>query len=129
MLVAYNKEYQKIVMGLLSFIPGLRDVHRLQREIDWSQSENHPIYLWKAPYSDQFVGVAVLEIGEEYVILRRLSFSPSERSGKNVYDFLSAIAQRYEHQRLMGTFATQPLVTNWARSAELQARREKFAKR
>ena len=31
-----------------------------------------------------------------YILLRRLSFTPSERSGKNVYDFLSAIAKHYE---------------------------------
>lgn len=116
MLVKYRKDYQKIVLGLLSFSPDLDNYDRLQEEIDWSNSAHQPIYLWRAPYSEQFVGVAVLEEGTDYILLRRLSFTPSERSGKNVYDFLSAIAKHYEPKRLMGTLATQPLVTNWARS-------------
>ena len=97
MLVKYRKDYQKIVLGLLSFSPDLDNYDRLQEEIDWSNSAHQPIYLWRAPYSEQFIGVAVLEEGTDYI-------------------FLSAIAKHYEPKRLMGTLATQPLVTNWARS-------------
>lgn len=123
MLVRYRDDYQKIVLGLLSFSPDLNNYDRLREEIDWNQSDVHPLYLWKSPYADQFVGVAVLEVGKEYVLLRRLSFTPSERSGKNVYQFLSAIADKYAPKRLMGTLATQPLITNWERSRDLRIKR------
>ena len=35
MLVKYKSDYKKIAMGLLSFIPGLKDVNRLEAEISW----------------------------------------------------------------------------------------------
>ncbi|HJA73679.1 MAG TPA: reductase [Candidatus Limosilactobacillus faecipullorum] len=124
MLVPYRKDYQKIVMGLLSFSADLPNYDYLQAEIDWSNLTHYPIYLWKAPYSEQFIGVAVLEVGDEYVLVRRLSFPPSERSGKNVYDFLTAIEQKYPNKRIMGTLDIQPLITNWARSSRYRVTKE-----
>ena len=79
MLVKYRKDYQKIVLGLLSFSPDLDNYDRLQEEIDWSNSAHQPIYLWRAPYSEQFIGVAVLEEGTDYILLRRLSFTLREK--------------------------------------------------
>ena len=113
MLVQFRKDYKKIVMGLLSFIPDLKDYQRLEAEVDWSQSDDRPIYLWKSEELDQFTGVGILEIGYKYVLVRRLSFSPSGRGRKAIFDFLSAIQERYPDRRVMGTMDNQPMITSW----------------
>lgn len=112
MLVKYRKDYQKIVMGLLSFIPSLNDVKRLNEEIFWSTADDHPIFLWQNQ-ENHFSGVVILEIGDDYVLVRRLSFTPSERTGRNIYSLLDAVAERYPNKRVVGTLANQPLITNW----------------
>ena len=46
MLVPYRKDYRKIILGILSFIPGLHDYDRVAEEVDWSLGVGNPIYLW-----------------------------------------------------------------------------------
>lgn len=116
MLVNYRKDYQKIVMGLLSFIPDLNEYDRLDEEIEWGTEPPRQIILWKNTNIDQFSGVVIIESGEDYILIRRMSFTPSERSGRNMYLFLSAIAEREPAKRVMGTLKTQSLVTNWRHS-------------
>lgn len=116
MLVNYRKDYEKIVMGLLSFIPDLREYDRLDDEISWGNERPRQIVLWKNTNIDQFSGVAIVEHGDDYILLRRMSFTPSERSGRNMYLFLTAIANQAPEKQVVGTLKTQSLVTNWQRS-------------
>lgn len=117
MIVPYQKNYQKIVMGLLSFQPDLHDYQRLQKELDWAvEARQTKILLWKDQNVDQFSAVMILQEGVDYILVRRVSFSPSERSGHSMYQFLSAVAKRYPKRRMMGTLAMQPLITNWQRN-------------
>ncbi len=116
MLVNYRKDYEKIVMGLLSFIPDRREYDRLDDEISWGNERPRQIVLWKNTNIDQFSGVAIVEDGDDYILLRRMSFTPSERSGRNMYLFLTAIANQAPEKQVVGTLKTQSLVTNWQRS-------------
>ncbi|MCH3922688.1 reductase [Limosilactobacillus sp.] len=118
MLVRYRKDYQKIALGLLSLIPELRDNHRFRDELDWALAEGRVVYLWKDQEDNHFIAVAILDVGDDYVLVRRLSFTPSERSGHNVYALLTAIKDEYPGCRLMGTMATQPLITAWGKANE-----------
>ncbi|EEW53349.1 hypothetical protein HMPREF0494_1493 [Limosilactobacillus antri DSM 16041] len=74
---------------------------------------DYPVFLWKDAEDNHFIAIAIVEEGAEYVLLRRFSFTPSERSGKNVFALLTALQDRYPGKRLMGTLKTQPLITNW----------------
>ncbi len=47
MLVNYRKDYEKIVMGLLSFIPDLREYNRLDDEISWENERPRQIFYGK----------------------------------------------------------------------------------
>ena len=118
MLVRYRKDYQKIAMGLLSLLPELRDERRFKDELHWALEEEDPIYLWKDQEDNHFIAVVILELGTDYVLLRRLSFTPSEQSGRNVYALLTAIHEEYPDRRLMGTLSTQPLITTWGKANE-----------
>ena len=115
MLIAYRKDYQKIAMGLLSLLPPFKDYHRLKAAIDWSGESDQLIYLWQNETIGQFTGIVVVSVGQDYVLVRHLSFTPSDRAGKNVFALLAAPQERYPQKRIMGTLTTQGVVTNWAR--------------
>lgn len=121
MLITYQKNFQKIVMGLLSFENDLQDYDRLKEEVKWGQQPGYQIFLWKKESLDQFIAVMIVQVGVDYVLLRRISFSPSERSGREMYRFISAVADKYPQKRMMGTLKTQSLVTNWQRDLHYQA--------
>lgn len=116
MLVRYRKDYQKIAMGLLSLLPELRTGNRFVEELTWATKQNREIYLWKDQEDNHFIAVIILEVKADCVIVRRLSFTPSERSGKNVFALLSAVHEEYPGKLLMGTLENQPLITSWRKS-------------
>lgn len=116
MLVNYRNEYKKIAMGLLSFIPDLKDLDHLNTEMTWYlESDRRPMYLWRND-DDHLIGIVCLEIGDDYVLVRRLSFTPSDRTGRNIFALLSAVHDKYPGCKLVGTIETQPIITNWGKT-------------
>lgn len=118
MLVRYRKDYEKIVMGLLSLVPELRNYNRFTDELTGALARHYPVYLWKDSEENHFIAVAIVEEGDNYLLLRRISFTPSERSGKNVFALLTALQEEYPGKRLMGTIRNQPLITTWEQNNE-----------
>lgn len=118
MLVRYRKDYEKIAMGLLSLVPELHDDNRFTKELEAAFAADLPIYLWKDQEDNHFIAIIILEEGDQYILLRQISFTPSERSGRNVYALLDAIREQYPQKRLMGTLKTQPLITIWEKNHE-----------
>ena len=45
MLVRYRKDYQKIVMGLLSLVPELHNYNRFTEELTAELDQHFPVYL------------------------------------------------------------------------------------
>ncbi|MEG2504803.1 MAG: GNAT family N-acetyltransferase, partial [Carnobacterium sp.] len=80
MLINYKNDYEKIMMGLLSFVPDLKEVSRLKAEINWYQAEeNRRLYLWSNEETTDFIGMLGIEIEPEMVLLRHISINPSFR--------------------------------------------------
>lgn len=118
MLVRYRKDYQKIALGLLSLVADLRKNNRFMEEMEWAVANDWPIYLWKDVDDSHFIGIIILELGDYYVLIRRLSFTPSERTGHNIFALLNAVHDQYPNKRLLGTLATQPVISMWERNNE-----------
>lgn len=118
MLVRYRKDYQKIVMGLLSLVPELHNYNRFTEELTAALDQHFPVYLWKDQEDNHFIAVVIVEEGDYSLLLRRISFTSSERSGKNVFSLLTALQEQYPGKRLMGTLRNQPLITTWERYNE-----------
>ncbi len=118
MLIRYRKDYQKIAVGLLTFRPELRGYHQALGALQMALDKHFQIFLWKDTDDNHFIAIAIVETGPHYALLRQLSFTPTERSGRNVFAVLTAIHEQFADVRLMGTLKTQPLISTWERSNE-----------
>lgn len=118
MLVKYKNDYQKIAMGLLSFIPDLKEFSRLEAEIKWYQDdENRVLYLWKDENKD-FTGIVGVEIGDDIVMLRQIALSPSARDQDVCFDILDALNSTYPNHKMMGNMDIAPMITKWEQRNE-----------
>lgn len=97
MLIRYKKSYEKIAMGLLSFIPSQKDLKVLQQTIkNYEENDNQQLFLWK---DDDIIGIIGIEIKDEEAILQHISVNPSHRKegvGKKMVQALKAlIGEKY----------------------------------
>jgi riboflavin biosynthesis RibT protein len=114
MLVEYKSDYQKIAMGLLSYVPDLKDMSRLQSELDWyEQEEGRKLFLWKSEETGDMAGILGIEDNEELVLLRHISINPSYREEGMAYRMLDALAEKVTPKKVTGTIETGALITKW----------------
>lgn len=120
MLVKYKNDYQKIAMGLLSFIPELKDVSRLESEITWYQDDDHrALYLWRNDHGD-FSGVVGVEFNDGIVMVRQIALSPSERNQSTYNKILNEVAHQYPDYKMMGSLDVASIITKWEQQNESQ---------
>ena len=113
MLYKYKKDYQKIAMGLLSFIAELKDISRLQSELKWYDAEdNRNLYLWKDDSND-FVGIVGIEENDDIVIVRHITVSPAVRNEGVSFKILDDLQNLYSEKKIMGNIETTNLITKW----------------
>lgn len=101
MLIRYKKNLEKIAMGLLSFMPTVKDVKTLQDIIKQYETDpNWHLYLWKD--DDDMIGVIGLKVNEEekQAIIQHLSVSPSHRNQGVGKLLISEIHQQYDQYQL-----------------------------
>lgn len=120
MLVKYKNNYKKIAMGLLSFIPDLKEFSRLESEIEWYQDdENRILYLWKDENSD-FTGIIGVEISDDIVVVRQIALTPAQRDTDIYYTILDELAAMYPDKKMMGSLDVAPIITKWEQKHEFE---------
>jgi riboflavin biosynthesis RibT protein len=79
MLIRYKHSYEKIAMGLLSFVPSEKDLKMLQQTIqEYETNDDWQLYLWKAEEDIVgIIGICLLEEG--YAEIQHVSVNPSHR--------------------------------------------------
>lgn len=93
MLLRYKKAFEKISMGLLSFMPQEKDVKKLLETIH--QYETNPdwhLFVWKK--DEDFVGIIGVRVHESNGIIQHISVNPSHRGegiGKKMVHSLPSI--------------------------------------
>lgn len=89
MLIRYKKNYEKIAMGLLSFVPSEKDLKKLVQTIkDYEANEDWHLFLWK---DEDIVGIIGVVVEGEVAKLQHVSVNPSHRSqgiGKKMIEAL-----------------------------------------
>lgn len=113
MLVKYRDSFQKIVMGLLSFIPELNNIDRINHELDWyAASDDRSLFLQKNQDGD-FIGLVGIEKQAPYLMIYHLAFIPQQQTSEHedeIFDFLS---DYYPDLQMMGTIETTPILAKW----------------
>ncbi len=93
MLIRYKRTYEKIAMGLLSFMPNQKDVKKLQQTVKQYETEpEHQLFLWKE--GEDIIGVIGLKMKDGTAELQHVSVNPSHRHqgiGKKMVDALKKI--------------------------------------
>ncbi|KRL99473.1 GNAT family N-acetyltransferase [Liquorilactobacillus satsumensis] len=113
MLYKYKNDYEKITMGLLSFIPDLKEFSRLKAEIKWySDDDDRCLFLWKNDTGD-FVGVIGVEATENVLMIRHIAVTPAERNEGVSFEMLSDLAILYPKIKMMGSIETAGLIAKW----------------
>lgn len=117
MLVIVRKDQSKIVMGLLSYSPGLADIAAVQREYDWYQSDDsRDILLWRDEDTHHFTVLLGVARAYNAIVIRHIVFSPEvldrqkHMLGKQIYEALKA---QYPDKVVMGSITTQKYVMAW----------------
>ncbi|WP_071395641.1 GNAT family N-acetyltransferase [Bacillus tuaregi] len=87
MLIRYKKTFEKIAMGLLSFMPNEKDLKKLQQTIkQYESDENWRLFLWKE--EEDIIGLlGGIWIDDSTIIIHHISVNPSHRRqgiGKNM---------------------------------------------
>ncbi|WP_456274174.1 GNAT family N-acetyltransferase [Bacillus sp. AK031] len=92
MLIRYKKAFEKIAMGLLSFMPQEKDLKKLQQTMqNYEQEDNWQLFLWK---DEDIVGLIGVVIESDSIEVRHISVNPSHRHegiGKSMLRTLSDI--------------------------------------
>ncbi len=77
MLIRYKKAFEKIAMGLLSFMPNEKDLKKLQQTMkQYETEENWQLYLWK---EEDIIGLIGVYKTDEILEVQHVSVNPSHR--------------------------------------------------
>lgn len=94
MLIRYKKAYEKIAMGLLSFMPNEKDLKKLQQTMkNYESEDNWQLFLWK---EEDITGLIGVVLTDDTVEVQHISVNPSHRYegiGKNM---LLSVKQIYQ---------------------------------
>lgn len=121
MLRRYRHEYEKITMGLLSYVPGLKDISNLKNEMNWyqSDSEKRKLFVWMLPDKQQIIAVIGIKVEHDSVLIRHISINPSFRKEGLSFEMLGEIQQRYPKKTLLGTIDNKELIARWEQSIKM----------
>lgn len=79
MLIRYKKAFEKIAMGLLSFMPNEKDLKKLQQTMkNYETDESWQLFLWKE--DEDIIGLLGVDFSEQKVMkIQHISVNPSHR--------------------------------------------------
>lgn len=96
MLIRYKKNFEKIAMGLLSFMPEEKDVKQLVETVKrYDTDPDWQLYLWK---EEDILGVIGLVYENNQVIVQHLAVNPSHRNRGIGKEMLNQVKEMYEEE-------------------------------
>ena len=114
MLISYNEDYEKITMGLLSYIPDLKDPLRLSEELAlYENNPNRNIYLWQSEETRNLIAIVGVEEEDDLILLRHIAIDPSFRNEGLTYILLDKLSDKVDGKRIVGTLETASVISNW----------------
>jgi riboflavin biosynthesis RibT protein len=99
MLIRYKKAFEKIAMGLLSFMPNEKDLKKLQQTMkNYESDDSWQLFLWKE--DEDIIGLLGVNFTEEKIMkIQHISVNPSHRHqgiGKRMVNALQEMFPEWE---------------------------------
>lgn len=117
MLISYNEDYEKITMGLLSYISDFKDPERLLEELSlYEDDPNRKIYLWQSEETRNLIAVLGIEEEKDIVLLRHIAIDPSFRKEGLIYILLDHLVEKIDDKKIVGTLETASIISKWQKN-------------
>ncbi|MED3624907.1 GNAT family N-acetyltransferase [Neobacillus thermocopriae] len=110
MLIRYKKTFEKIAMGLMSFMPNEKDLKKLQQTMkEYETEENRQLFLWK---EDDIIGLLGVLFQQESNTLeiQHISVNPSHRSQGVGKRMVKSLKDMYPDKEIIANNDTAPFV-------------------
>ncbi|EIJ78739.1 GCN5-related N-acetyltransferase [Bacillus methanolicus PB1] len=101
MLIRYKKAFEKIAMGLLSFMPNEKDLKKLQQTMkQYENDKGRQLFLWKE--GEDIIGlIGVLVVNDYEVEIHHISVNPSHRHQGIGKSMVKALKDFYPEKELI----------------------------
>ncbi|MBT2656455.1 GNAT family N-acetyltransferase [Bacillus sp. ISL-18] len=110
MLIRYKKTFEKIAMGLLSFMPDEKDLKKLQLTMkEYETEENWQLFLWKEEDIIGLLGVLFDHPGNQ-IIIQHISVNPSHRFQGIGKKMVRALKEMYADKVIISNENTAPFI-------------------
>jgi riboflavin biosynthesis RibT protein len=110
MLIRYKKTFEKIAMGLLSFMPTEKDLKKLQFTIkEYETEENLQLFLWKEEDIIGLIGVQMND-ADSSIMIQHISVNPSHRYQGVGKRMVKALRDMYPDKAITANNNTAPFV-------------------
>ncbi|MDQ0269301.1 GNAT family N-acetyltransferase [Cytobacillus purgationiresistens] len=109
MLIRYKKSFEKIAMGLLSFMPNEKDLKKLLQSIkDYETDENLQLFLWRE--EEDIIGLVGVSFTEATLEVQHISVNPSHRHQGIGKAMIKALNEMYTDKELTANEYTEPFL-------------------
>lgn len=109
MLIRYKKAFEKIAMGLLSFMPNEKDIKKLTETIQsYETDENWILYLWKK--NDEYIGIVGLVLDNDTATIQHVSVVPSYRGEGVATEMVQEVVELGRYANVLATDETREFV-------------------
>lgn len=110
MLIRYKKNFEKIAMGLLSFMPSEKDLKKLQLTMkEYETEENWQLFLWKEEDIIGLLGVLYHQDANALEI-QHISVNPSHRHQGIGKKMVKALKEMYVDKEIISNENTAPFI-------------------
>lgn len=101
MLIRFKKTFEKIAMGLLSFMPNEKDLKRLQQTIKAYETEgDRQLFLWRE--GEDIIGlIGILCRDDRTIEIHHISVNPSHRNQGIGKAMVKELKSFYPEQQLI----------------------------
>jgi riboflavin biosynthesis RibT protein len=109
MLIRYKKPFEKIAMGLLSFMPNEKDLKKLQSTMkQYESSDEWQLFLWKEEDIIGLIGISV--IADSRMEIQHISVNPSHRHQGIGKSMVKALKDLFPDKVLQPTVETAEFI-------------------
>lgn len=105
-LLRYKKAYEKIAMGLLSYMPGEKAVKKLQELVhEYEENESWQLFLLKK--GEDFIGIIGITLDEDTYTVMHIAVNPSFRGEGVGSEMIDMIGQAFPELECKSTNDTK----------------------